>query len=45
MSVAKITMMSLTKRNKIIYWISTIWLALEMLSSAIVQLFKVQEIV
>jgi hypothetical protein len=41
-SVAKITMMSLTKRNKIIYWISTIWLALGMLSSAIVQLFKVK---
>lgn len=31
----------MTKRNKIIYWISTIWLALGMLSSAIVQIFKV----
>ena len=30
------------KRNKIIYWISTIWLALGMLSSGIVQLFKVK---
>lgn len=43
MSVAKTTTMSLTKRNKIIYWISTIWLALGMLSSAIVQLIKVKE--
>ena len=33
----------MTKRNKIIYWISTIWLALGMLSSGLVQLFKVQE--
>ncbi|MEP7107169.1 MAG: DoxX family protein [Ferruginibacter sp.] len=32
----------MTKRNKIIYWISTIWLALGMLSSGIVQLFKVK---
>jgi hypothetical protein len=31
------------KRNKIIYWISTIWLALGMLSSGIVQLFNVKE--
>ncbi|HYH55238.1 MAG TPA: DoxX family protein [Anseongella sp.] len=31
------------KRNKIIYWIATIWLALGMLSSAIVQLIKVEE--
>jgi hypothetical protein len=30
----------MTKRNKIIYWISTIWLALGMLSTGIVQLFK-----
>lgn len=28
------------KRNKIIYWISTIWLALGMLSSGIVQVLK-----
>ena len=33
----------MTQRNKIIYWISTIWLALGMLSSGIVQLFKVKE--
>jgi DoxX-like family len=43
MSVAKITIISLTKRNKIIYWISTIWLALGMLSTAIVQLIKLKE--
>ncbi|MDB5002623.1 MAG: hypothetical protein JWQ34_848 [Mucilaginibacter sp.] len=28
------------KRNKIIYWIATIWLALGMISTAIVQLLK-----
>ncbi len=33
----------MTKRNKIIYWISTIWLALGMLSSGIVQLLNVKE--
>jgi uncharacterized membrane protein YphA (DoxX/SURF4 family) len=32
----------MTKRNKIIYWISTIWLALGMLSTGIVQLIKPQ---
>ena len=32
----------MTKRNKIIYWIATIWLALGMLSTGIVQLFKLQ---
>jgi len=31
------------KRNKIIYWISTIWLALGMLSTGIVQLVKAKE--
>jgi uncharacterized membrane protein len=31
------------KRIKVIYWISTIWLALGMLSTGIVQLFKVQK--
>lgn len=31
------------KRNKIIYWIATIWLALGMLSSGIVQLFHMKE--
>lgn len=30
----------MTKRNNIIYWISTIWLALGMLSTGAVQLFK-----
>jgi hypothetical protein len=33
----------MTKRNKIIYWISTIWLALGMLSTGIVQLFRVEK--
>jgi len=35
--------MTKTKRNKIIYWIFTIWLALGMLSTGIVQLLKVEE--
>ncbi|MGM9511418.1 DoxX family protein [Larkinella sp. GY13] len=33
----------MTKRNKLIYWISTIWLALGMLSTGIVQLIKMKE--
>jgi len=33
----------MTKRNKIIYWIATIWLSLGMLSTAIVQLSKAKE--
>lgn len=33
----------MTKRNKIIYWIATIWLALGMTSSGIVQLIKLPE--
>jgi hypothetical protein len=33
----------MAKRNKIIYWIATLWLALGMLSTGIVQLMKVQE--
>ncbi len=33
----------MTKRNKIIYWIATIWLAVGMLSTGIVQLLKVEE--
>jgi uncharacterized membrane protein YphA (DoxX/SURF4 family) len=33
----------MTKRNKIIYWISTLWLALGMLSTGAVQLFKGKE--
>ena len=32
----------MTKRNKIIYWIATIWLALGMLSTGIVQLMKIE---
>ncbi|MFA6087991.1 DoxX family protein [Mucilaginibacter sp.] len=33
----------MTKRNKIIYWVSTIWLALGMMSTGTVQLLKVKE--
>jgi len=33
----------MTKRNKIIYWIATLWLALGMLSTGIVQLLKMKE--
>jgi len=33
----------MTKRNKIIYWIATLWLALGMTSTGIVQLIKVKE--
>ena len=33
----------MTKRNKIIYWIATIWLALGMVSTGIVQLLHVKE--
>ena len=33
----------MTKRNKIIYWIATVWLALGMLSTGAVQLLKVKE--
>jgi len=35
--------MTMTKRNKIIYWIATPWLALGMLSTGIVQLIKMKE--
>ena len=31
------------KANKIIYWISTLWLALGMLSTGIVQLFNIKD--
>lgn len=31
------------KRNKIIYWIATVWLALGMLSTGVVQLLKVED--
>lgn len=37
------TNMPTGKASKIIYWISTIWLALGMLSSGIVQLIKMKE--
>ena len=33
----------MTKRNKIIYWIATIWLSLGMLSTGIVQLLQTDE--
>lgn len=33
----------MTKRNKIIYWIATLWLALGMASTGIVQLSKMTE--
>ncbi|QEC76442.1 DoxX family protein [Mucilaginibacter ginsenosidivorax] len=33
----------MTKRNKIIYWVATIWLALGMISTGIVQLLKMKE--
>jgi len=33
----------MTKRNKIIYWIATLWLALGMTSTGVVQLMKMQE--
>src|SRR5215470_8506459 len=33
----------MSKRNKIIYWIATIWLALGMVSTGAVQLFKAKE--
>ncbi len=33
----------MSKRNKIIYWIATVWLALGMASTGIVQLLKVKE--
>ena len=33
----------MTKRNRIIYWIATLWLSLGMLSTGIVQLLKLKE--
>ncbi|MCH5686667.1 DoxX family protein [Niabella sp. W65] len=33
----------MSKRNKIIYWIATIWLSLGMLSTGIVQLIQLKE--
>jgi hypothetical protein len=33
----------MTKRNKIIYWVATLWLALGMTSTGVVQLLKIKE--
>jgi uncharacterized membrane protein YphA (DoxX/SURF4 family) len=33
----------MTKRNKIMYWIATLWLALGMTSTGVVQLIKMKE--
>lgn len=33
----------MTKRNKIIYWVATVWLSLGMLSTGIVQFIKMEE--
>jgi len=33
---------NMTKTNKIIYWIATLWLALGMLSTGILQLLKMK---
>lgn len=33
----------MTKRDKIIYWIATLWLALGMVSTGVVQLIKLKE--
>lgn len=33
----------MNKRNKIIYWVATLWLALGMLSTGVVQLIKMKE--
>lgn len=33
----------MSKRNKIIYWVATLWLALGMVSTAIVQLMRMKE--
>jgi uncharacterized membrane protein len=33
----------MSKRNKIIYWVATLWLALGMVSTGIVQLLKTKE--
>ena len=34
---------NMTKRNKIIYWLATIWLALGAVSTGAIQLFKAKE--
>ena len=33
----------MSKRNKIIYWVATLWLALGMISTGVVQLIKMDE--
>lgn len=33
----------MSKRNNIIYWVSTLWLALGMVSTGIVQIIKMEE--
>ena len=33
----------MTKRNRIIYWVATIWLSLGMVSSGVVQMLRVKE--
>lgn len=33
----------MNKRNKIIYWVATLWLALGMLSTGVVQLIKMEQ--
>jgi hypothetical protein len=33
----------MTKRNKIIYWVATLWLALGMTSTGVVQFIKMKE--
>jgi len=33
----------MTKRNRIIYWIATLWLSLGMVSTAVVQLLRVKD--
>ena len=33
----------MTKRNKIIYWVATLWLALGMTSTGIVQILQIKE--
>ncbi|MBT1705960.1 DoxX family protein [Chryseosolibacter indicus] len=33
----------MTRRNKIIYWVATIWLSLGMVSTGVVQLIKLKE--
>lgn len=35
----------MTKRNRIIYWIATLWLSLGMVSTGVAQLMQVEEVV